>query len=192
MSRRQSSASREAIGWSKNHSGKKRQMLDPRDLQLVGIRGHSLPPPLEQLLPVQRKPFEQPGEKLLRRAEDVLVANEQLLELLLQLAHARVPDLHGGAVHIELNQVRRRDRHRIRAAEPLAKRLEAVVRRQLVYVEEQVDVRVEVGVAPGAGAREERTPQRAELERRRRHAAGECPDVLGRRVHPRRIVDSTS
>ena len=88
------------------------------------------------------------------------------------------------------HEVRRRDRHEVRAAERLAQQLEPVVGRRLVDVEEQVDVGEEVGVAPRAGAGQQRAAQRPELERSLDDAAGERPHMLGRGVHLRRIVDS--
>ena len=60
----------------------------------------------------------------------------------------------------------------------------------LVDVEEQVDVREEVGVAARARARQEGASQRPELERGLDDPARERPNVLRRRVHLGRIVDS--
>jgi hypothetical protein len=140
---------------------------------------------------MQRHSFEQAGEHLLvRRADDLFQPFQRHLELRLDLLHRRVPDLDRDASDVELHEVRRRDRHGIRAAQPLAQDLEPVVRGRLVDVEEQVDIGEEVRVSPRAGARQEGAAQRPQLERRRGDPAGECPDVLRRPVHPGRIVDS--
>jgi hypothetical protein len=101
----------------------------------------------------------------------------------------RIPDLHRDPADVELDEIRRDDRHRVRPAERILKSVEPVLGRQLVHVEEQVDVRIGVGVAPRAGARQQGAAQGPELERRVNDALGQRTDVLGRLVHLSRIVE---
>ena len=92
-------------------------MLDRRPLELVGIRGDAVTPTRDQLITVEREPFEEAGEHLLvRRADDLLEPHERAVELRIHPLDRRVPDLHGDPAHVELDEVRRCNRDRVRAA----------------------------------------------------------------------------
>jgi len=109
-------------------------------------------------------------------------------------ADRRVGHLRGHAADVELQCVEivgaGPEPDRALASEGLAQLLRPSLWRQFVYVEEQIDVRLEVDVSAASGAGKQGTTHRAELERRRDNAVRDRPYVLGRGVHPGRIVDS--
>jgi hypothetical protein len=59
-----------------------------------------------------------------------------------------------------------------------------VLRRQLVDVEQEIEVRVEVGVAAPGGADDDRGPKRHQFKRRGDHSAREAAEVLRWPPHP--------
>jgi hypothetical protein len=167
MSSRQSSASRRASTSSKYQSGKKRQWCSIADRRSAsGYASARARHCASRSSPCSGSP-----------------------SVRLLLGDGRVPGLDGDAADLELEQAGR-DRHGVVAADGLPQRLEPSLGRSVVDVEQEVDVGVLVRVAPGARAGEERGAERAEPARGGHDLSGHRAAVLGRPVHPGRIVDS--
>jgi hypothetical protein len=156
---------------------------DHRPAQCVRILGDPGPPRGDQLLAVQDEPLLDTLDDLLERRLELLGA-EGPLELGLGCGRARERELALDAVELEALAVvvfrPRVPRRAVARPDPFEHGVDPLDRRQVVAVDDEVEIGVEIRLAGGGGADDEDRPRRDLLDHDARDAAGDAAQVVGR------------
>jgi hypothetical protein len=133
---------------------------------------------------VERHALDDPEDDLLQRRVDLLEPLEQLVKAPLDPRHRDERDLGPDAADSKLftaEVVGSPSSHSVGPVHGLPDRNERLLRRELVDIEDEVKIRVEVGVAAARGACQQRRLKRHPLERGVDQRSRKLAKVMGRR-----------